>query len=300
MREELCFGDSDVGVRGNQDLFRLSNIGPTLDDRRWKAGWNFRRKCLLDERNPACDVLWVIAEQDADGIFFLGNLPLQVGDLRIRGIEDLLGLKHIQLGGNAVVKPQLGKFDRIGLGLNRLTRDRELQIKLQQREVVGRNIADEGQCDNLACIFGSQELGAGGFVGAAQLAEEIELERRVGGQASESCTGTVQGFPCPAEIAIARNLRKQARTRNRKLGAGRIDAFRGELQIVVLFQCGANEFLQLRILKHLPPGKIGIRGSLRLKLRIVCQISKRIRSLNRRAMIVRAQPCNRPSTPIQQ
>ncbi len=111
MREELSFGDSDVGVRGNQDLFCLANIGPALDDRRWNAGWNFRRKCLLDERNPACDVLWVIAEQDADRIFFLSNLSLQVRNLRIRGIEDLLGLEHIQLRGDAVLKPQLGKFD---------------------------------------------------------------------------------------------------------------------------------------------------------------------------------------------
>ena len=111
LREELSFGDSDVGVRGDQDLFRLANIGPTLDDRRWKAGWNFRRKCLLDERDPACDVLRIIAEQDADGIFFLGDLPLQVGNLRIRGVEDLLSLEHVQLRGDAVLKAQLGEFD---------------------------------------------------------------------------------------------------------------------------------------------------------------------------------------------
>ena len=92
LREELSFGDSDVGVRSNQDLFCLSNIGPALDDRGWKAGWNFRRKCLLDERNPARDVLRVIAEQDADGVFFLCNLSLQVRNLRIRSVEDLLCL----------------------------------------------------------------------------------------------------------------------------------------------------------------------------------------------------------------
>src|SRR5208283_3431787 len=92
LREELSFGHPGVGVRGNQDLFRLSNIGPTLDDRRWNAGWNFRRKCLLDERNAACYVLWVIAEQDTDGVFFLGNLSLQVRDRGIGGIQHLLGL----------------------------------------------------------------------------------------------------------------------------------------------------------------------------------------------------------------
>jgi hypothetical protein len=103
LREELSFGDSDVGVRGNQDLFCLSNIGPALDDRRWNAGRNFRRKCLPDERNPACDVLWVMAEQDTDRILFLCNLALQVGDLGVRSIENLLGLENIQLCGDAVL-----------------------------------------------------------------------------------------------------------------------------------------------------------------------------------------------------
>src|SRR5277367_75211 len=94
-------------------------------------------------------------------------------------------------------------------------------------------------------------------------------------------------FPA-AEIGIARYLGEQARTRNRKLSPGSVDAFRGELQIVVLLERRANQFLQFWILKHLPPGKIGIRGSLCLKLRIVCQISKRSRSLNRRATILRS------------
>ena len=95
--EELGFGNSNVGIRGNQDLFRFSNVGPALDNRGWNADWNFRRKGLLDERNPTGDVLRIIAEQDADGIFFLSNLSLQVRNLRVGSVEDLLSLEHIQL-----------------------------------------------------------------------------------------------------------------------------------------------------------------------------------------------------------
>ena len=94
-------------------------------------------------------------------------------------------------------------------------------------------------------------------------------------------------FFAPAEIAVAGDLGEQTRTRDRKLSAGCIDAFGRQLQIVVLFQRRADEFLQLRVLKYLPPGKIGIGGGLCLKLRIACQIAKSIRSLNRRAMIIR-------------
>ena len=49
----------------------------------------------------------VIAEQNADGVFFLGNLPLEFRNLRICGVEHLLRLKHIQLCGHAVIEAEL-------------------------------------------------------------------------------------------------------------------------------------------------------------------------------------------------
>ena len=48
-----------------------------------------------------------------------------------------------------------------------------------------------------------------------------------------------------------RHLGEETRTRHSKLRTGRIDAFRGELQIVILFEGRTYEFLQLWILKHL-------------------------------------------------
>ena len=46
-----------------------------------------------------------MAEENADRVFLLTNLPLKVGYLRIGGIQHLLGLQHIQPGGNTVVEP---------------------------------------------------------------------------------------------------------------------------------------------------------------------------------------------------
>src|SRR5580692_7501161 len=65
LRKELSLGHTDVGVRGDQALFRLANIGTALDDRRRKASWNFRWECLLNQRNTARHVLRIIAEEDA-------------------------------------------------------------------------------------------------------------------------------------------------------------------------------------------------------------------------------------------
>ena len=172
--------------------------GLTFDDGRRNAGRNLRRKCLLNQRNPACDVLRIIAQQDADRVFFLRDLSLQVRNLRIRSVEHLLRLEHIQFRGHSVLKAQPGKFDRIGLGVDCLTRDRELQVELQEREVVAGHIADQGQCDDLACVLRCQKLGASCFIGAAQATEEIQLERRVRAQGQEVVSGLFEvSFPPP-------------------------------------------------------------------------------------------------------
>ena len=123
LRKELGLGDADFGIRGNEDLLGFANIGPTLEQRRRQAGRHVRRKRLLDQRTPARYALRVVAEEDADGIFLLRNLPLEVRDLRICGIEHLLSLQHIELGGHAVVKSERSQFDGIFLCLDRVSRD---------------------------------------------------------------------------------------------------------------------------------------------------------------------------------
>jgi hypothetical protein len=50
----------------------------------WKARRNIGWKRLLNERNTARHVLRIIAKRDTDGIFFPGNLSLQVGNLSSR------------------------------------------------------------------------------------------------------------------------------------------------------------------------------------------------------------------------
>ena len=129
---------------------------------------------------------------------------------------------------------------------------------MQQREVIGRNIADQCQCDDLARIFGGQQFGTGGFRCATQLSEKIELESSVSSERQKVILGLLEILLATVKGGVAGNLRKQTGTRNRKLSAGGTDAFGCKLEIVVLFERRANEFLQLRILKHLPPWEIGI------------------------------------------
>ena len=95
----------------------------------------------------------VVTYQNADGVFLLGNGALKVGYLRICGVENLLGLKHIELCGNAPIKSELRQFDGIGLRVDRLSCDLELKVQLQESEVVTRQVADEGQNYYLPRIF---------------------------------------------------------------------------------------------------------------------------------------------------
>ena len=71
-----------------------------------QARRNFGRKRLLRQRTPARHACGIIAEKNADGIFLLADLSLQVRDLRVGGIQNLLGLQNVELGGHAVVEPQ--------------------------------------------------------------------------------------------------------------------------------------------------------------------------------------------------
>src|SRR5258708_27124467 len=180
--EERRFGDTDFGVRGDEHVLGLVNIGPSLEPRGRQPRGHFGGKWLPRERASAPDGLRGLANENADGIFLLADLSFEVRDLRIGGVEHLLSLKHIQLRGDAVVHSERRELDGILLGLHGVAGDLELQIKLQEHEVVTRHVADKREHDRALRIFRSQKLGARRFSFSAQLAEKIQLEGSIGGK----------------------------------------------------------------------------------------------------------------------
>src|SRR6266481_3655040 len=93
--KKLSLGNTNLGIRGDEDLFSLANIRPSLEQRGWQARRYFRGKRLLLQRASAQHACWVIAEENVDRVFLLANLPLEVRDLRVCSVEHLLGLKYI-------------------------------------------------------------------------------------------------------------------------------------------------------------------------------------------------------------
>src|SRR5258708_9593124 len=138
----------------------------------------------------------------------------------------------------------------------------------------------------MLCLLGRQQLGARRFSGAAQPAEEVQLERGVCGERQKVELRLEVLFFSPAEITVPLHLRQLIGTRYRKLSALGVDAFRRQLEVVILLQRCADELLQLLVLEDLPPGKVCIGGRLCLGLRGFSQIAISGRSLNDRLVVV--------------
>src|SRR5215469_13624666 len=111
LRKKLSLGHSNLGVRRNQNLLSLANIRTALNDRRREAGWNLGRERLLDERKSSDNILRIVSEQNADGIFLLSYFAFEVGYLGICRVEHLQGLEHVKLCGHAASNPELGQLD---------------------------------------------------------------------------------------------------------------------------------------------------------------------------------------------
>ena len=95
---------------------------------------------MLDQGKPTWNAFWIIAEQNADRIFLLCDLTLQIRDLSVRGIEHLLGLEDIQLRGDTVLETELRQLHRISLCGDCFMCNLQLQVQLQKSEVVVRHI----------------------------------------------------------------------------------------------------------------------------------------------------------------
>src|SRR6202012_3196788 len=114
----------------DQGLFGLANIRPAFEERGRHARRHFGRKRLLNERQSAWHVLRVVAKENADGIFFLRDLPLEVRDSCIGRIENLLSLQDVELCCDAMLHAKIRELHRVYLRIDSFFCDSELKVKL--------------------------------------------------------------------------------------------------------------------------------------------------------------------------
>jgi hypothetical protein len=149
------------------------------------------RRSISEEGSPAGTSAWcgcsvarpraigqVAAQQHADEVLLLRDLPLERRDLAGRAVDQLLGLAHVEQGRHAASFAYLGQLQRLLPRRECSPRNIQFQIQRAQAEVRARDLADQGGQHRPASPLCGEQLSAGRFGGTAELAPEIELPRR--------------------------------------------------------------------------------------------------------------------------
>src|SRR5580704_10004216 len=164
-----------------------------------------------------------------------------------------------------MTETQFGELDRIVLSFNRLFCDLKLQVQIAKQKVIAGYIAYQSEDYCLLGVLCCQQFSSCRFSGASIAPEEIHLKDNVGSERKNVGLDAFSSL-ATAKGGVDRNLWKLVGARDSDLSSGGIDALDGQLQIVVLLQRCADEFLQFRVVEDLPPWQIGERFGLHLRL----------------------------------
>src|SRR4029453_8842204 len=119
------------------------------------------------------------AQQDADEVLGLLDLPLDVRD-GLGGPRDQdLGLSHVDQTCHPAFLAAPYQPERLCPRAERAARDLQLLVQGAQREVGGAEVRDQGGDHQAPAVLGGEELGAGRLGAAAESAPEVELEAEV-------------------------------------------------------------------------------------------------------------------------
>ena len=118
---------------------------------------------LLFERGATRNVCRILRQQDADEIFLLRDLALQIGDGGRRVEDQLFRLTHVDQRGGAAGRRHLGKPQRFTTRRQSVRRDLELKIERPQLEIGARHLAD-GAEGRLLCRIGNDRRDQSRFV----------------------------------------------------------------------------------------------------------------------------------------
>ena len=104
-------------VGGDELRLRLLDVRPALQQLRREAGGQILRRGRERVGIGVGNRTRILSEQEAERIFLLLNLLLQLRQFRGCGVEQLLGLAHIRERNGAATLQRLRQVDRILPGL---------------------------------------------------------------------------------------------------------------------------------------------------------------------------------------
>src|SRR5262249_44093585 len=177
--EERRLRHADPGIGGDQAIFRLPNVGPSLEERPWQSRRNGWRKGLPDERPASADRTRVAPEQDTEEVLRLRDLPLEIWNLSGRARELGLRLTEVQCRGQPRLKAVTDELERPATRVHAPRGGLELQIELAEPEVRGGYVADGRHPHRVPGRLAGQKLGPCRLGRPPQATPDVELERGV-------------------------------------------------------------------------------------------------------------------------
>lgn len=160
-------GDANVGVRRDELLFRLANVGPPLQQFGGQARRRGRLRQSVERPSPRNRV-GIAPDQQADGVLALSDGGFQLRDLDRRRLILRLRLAHVQFRGQAGLEPKPGDAQRFGAGLQGAAADRQLLIQRAQLDVVVGHARHQRQNHRAPGFLGRQQISLRRFGGAAR------------------------------------------------------------------------------------------------------------------------------------
>ena len=212
------------------------------------------------------DGLGVVPQQDAELVFLLADLALQVRDPGAGGVHQGVGLGHVLPGHHAPVVAQLDQALGGLEGFQGSLGDFQLAVQGAQLEVGPGHVGHHRGPHRPLGPLGGQGLGLGGFGQVPEAPEQVDLPEEVKvelGQAVHHTdplrdgrvdAGLAQFLPLPQGGAAYLGEPQGAAHPHQGPGFGQPG--HGLADIVVLRQRGADEVLEGRVAENLPPGEI--------------------------------------------
>ena len=245
-------------------LLGLANVGPLRQQVRRQAGRHGgqvgRVAQSLAGAQAGEHVRWQgLAQQQHQGVLVQGALALLLRQRGARSLGQRDGLAVVQLGRHARVETQLGQLDRLFTGLQRVARNLQQLLVGQQRIPAAGHGGHQAGLRGAASFLGRQVLGQGGFLQAADAAEEVQLPRGDGQAdlvAVDVLGARARGVRGAAGVDACTDRRELVGARDPVLGLGALDVERGHAQVTVVVQRGANQLLQACVLEEILPGQL--------------------------------------------
>src|SRR5215469_1382369 len=130
---------------------------------------------LLGQFETSRNVAGVVAEKDADGIFLLSDLALEVRDFGCDCINELLGLTHIQHRVDTVLLQSLRQLERVVSRTQGALGDFQLEVQHAKRKIRAREVGDQSGHNFFLSPLVGQQIRPRCFGCAAVSSPEVQI-----------------------------------------------------------------------------------------------------------------------------